>query len=131
MYGTGTLGPPQQQNMTYGPPSGSYVDQGYASMQYGVGGQGASYGGGQQQFQTAVDTVADAAEIASVKEIDRTATFTFSPSAPFLATGSVAGAIDLSFSTSSQLEVGGILLCYCVHVCSHNFNGGYRTRVDI
>ena len=76
-------------------------------MQYGIGGQGAGYGGGQQQFQSAVDTGGDAAEIASVKEIDRTATFTFSPSAPYLATGSVAGAIDLSFSTSSQLEVGG------------------------
>jgi len=115
VYGTASLGPPQQ-NMAYGPNSGSYGDQGYATMQYGVGGQGASYGGVQQQFQPAVDTVVDAAEIASVKEIDRTATFTFSPSAPFLATGSVAGAIDLSFSTSSQLEVGGMVLCNCVPV---------------
>ena len=40
-----------------------------------------------------------------VKHADRSAAFTFCPSGPFLAAGSVAGAIDLSFSTASQLEV--------------------------
>lgn len=41
----------------------------------------------------------------TLKTADRSATFSFCQNAPFLATGSVAGAIDLSFSTSSQLEV--------------------------
>jgi len=41
----------------------------------------------------------------ALKQADRSATFTFCQNAPFFAAGSVAGAIDLSFSTSSQLEV--------------------------
>jgi protein transport protein SEC31 len=43
--------------------------------------------------------------MASIKSIDRSATLSFCQNAPFLAAGSVAGAIDLSFSTSSVLEV--------------------------
>jgi protein transport protein SEC31 len=39
-----------------------------------------------------------------IKGVDRSATLAFCPTAPFLAAGSVAGAIDLSFSTSSALE---------------------------
>ena len=41
-----------------------------------------------------------------LKQADRSATLSFCPTGPFLAAGSVAGAIDLSFSTSSVLEVG-------------------------
>lgn len=40
-----------------------------------------------------------------VKGNERSATLSFCQNAPFLAAGSVAGAIDLSFSTSSVLEV--------------------------
>lgn len=40
-----------------------------------------------------------------IKKADRSATLSFCPSGPFLAAGSVAGAIDLSFSSSSVLEV--------------------------
>ncbi|KAL1741502.1 hypothetical protein HDZ31DRAFT_66861 [Schizophyllum fasciatum] len=44
-----------------------------------------------------------------LKEIHRTSTFAWSPSAslPLLATGTVAGALDASFSNESQLEIWG------------------------
>ena len=42
-----------------------------------------------------------------LKEVHRTATFAWSPfaSLPLLATGTVAGALDESFSNESQLEI--------------------------
>ena len=42
-----------------------------------------------------------------LKEIHRTSTFAWSPHSalPLLATGTVAGALDASFSNDSQLEV--------------------------
>lgn len=42
-----------------------------------------------------------------LKEIHRTSTFAWSPSAslPLLATGTVAGALDESFSNESSLEI--------------------------
>ena len=42
-----------------------------------------------------------------LKEIHRTSTFAWSPhaSVPLLATGTVAGALDESFSNESQLEI--------------------------
>jgi protein transport protein SEC31 len=42
-----------------------------------------------------------------LKEIHRTSTFAWSPtpSLPFLATGTVAGALDESFSNESKLEI--------------------------
>jgi protein transport protein SEC31 len=42
-----------------------------------------------------------------LKEIHRTSTFAWSPAAslPLLATGTVAGALDESFSNESQLEI--------------------------
>ena len=40
-----------------------------------------------------------------VKQVNRCATVAFSPTAPFIATGTMAGAIDLSFSTTACLEV--------------------------
>lgn len=45
--------------------------------------------------------------IMKLKEIHRTSTFAWSPSAslPLLATGTVAGALDESFSNESQLEI--------------------------
>ncbi|KAF8071322.1 SEC31B [Scenedesmus sp. PABB004] len=45
---------------------------------------------------------------ASLMQIDRSATVAFAPGGPFLAAGTVAGAIDMSFSTSSVLEVFGL-----------------------
>lgn len=78
--------------------------------------------GQQQQQQQAPVQQSSAQHVEAVKEIDRSAMFTFSPTAPFVAAGSVAGAIDLSFSTSSQLEVG----CVCfseetwLMICSYS-----------
>lgn len=45
--------------------------------------------------------------IMKLKEIHRTSTFAWSPtpSLPLLATGTVAGALDESFSNESQLEI--------------------------
>lgn len=44
--------------------------------------------------------------IMKLKEIHRTSTFAWSPlSEPLLATGTVAGALDESFSNDSQLEI--------------------------
>lgn len=41
-----------------------------------------------------------------LKEIERTATFAWAPtSQPLLATGTVAGALDASFTNESQLEI--------------------------
>ena len=44
--------------------------------------------------------------MASLKEAQRSAALAFSPNASYLAAGTVAGAIDMSFSTTSSLEVG-------------------------
>lgn len=44
--------------------------------------------------------------MASLKEAHRSAALAFSPNASYLAAGTVAGAIDMSFSTTSTLEVG-------------------------
>ena len=60
--------------------------------------------------------------MASLKEAQRSAALTFSPTAPYLAAGTVAGAIDTSFSTSSTLEVGPAtqLLSYTLpDQCTH------------
>ena len=43
--------------------------------------------------------------MASLKEAQRSAALAFSPNASYLAAGTVAGAIDMSFSSSSTLEV--------------------------
>ncbi len=45
-----------------------------------------------------------------LKEVHRTATFAWSPSAslPTFATGTVSGALDASFSNDSQLEIWGL-----------------------
>lgn len=60
---------------------------------------------GQQPHQDVrVETVVSH-QTEPIKEIERSAMFTFCPCGPYMAAGSVAGAIDLSFSTSSQLEV--------------------------
>ncbi|RUS15686.1 hypothetical protein BC938DRAFT_476855, partial [Jimgerdemannia flammicorona] len=42
-----------------------------------------------------------------LKEIPRTATFAWSPGQhlPFIATGTVAGALDASFSNTTELEI--------------------------
>lgn len=63
--------------------------------------------GQQPQQDTRVETVSSSIshQTEAIKEIERSAMFTFCPCGPYLAAGSVAGAIDLSFSTSSQLEV--------------------------
>lgn len=41
----------------------------------------------------------------ALKHVQRSATPAFSPNAPFIALGSVAGAVDPTFSTSSTLEI--------------------------
>lgn len=46
--------------------------------------------------------------MACIKQIERSATVAFCPSANLLAAGTVAGAIDMSFSTNSVLEVFGL-----------------------
>ena len=40
-----------------------------------------------------------------VKQVNRCATVAFAPTSPYIATGTMAGAIDLSFSTTACLEV--------------------------
>ncbi|KAI3739174.1 hypothetical protein L2E82_29571 [Cichorium intybus] len=42
---------------------------------------------------------------ACVKEVDRSALVAFAPDAPFLAAGTMAGAVDMSFSSSANLEI--------------------------
>ena len=44
-------------------------------------------------------------EMPSLKECSRSAAVSFSPLGPHLAAGTVAGVIDMSFSTTSVLEV--------------------------
>ena len=54
-----------------------------------------------------------------LKSVDRSATVAFCPVAPLLAAGTVAGAIDMSFSTSSVLEVRACRVCCgCCRVCA-------------
>ncbi|EOA37540.1 hypothetical protein CARUB_v10011773mg [Capsella rubella] len=40
-----------------------------------------------------------------IKKVDRSAFVAFSPEAPFMAAGTMAGAVDLSFSSSANLEI--------------------------
>ena len=42
---------------------------------------------------------------ACVKEVNRSASVAFAPDAPFLAAGTMAGAVDMSFSSSANLEI--------------------------
>ena len=42
---------------------------------------------------------------ACIKEVDRSALVAFAPDAPFLAAGTMAGAVDMSFSSSANLEI--------------------------
>ena len=44
---------------------------------------------------------------AFLKSVDRAASLSFCQSAPYLAAGTAAGGIDVSFNSSSVLEVGG------------------------
>ncbi|PSS26483.1 Protein transport protein SEC31 B like [Actinidia chinensis var. chinensis] len=43
--------------------------------------------------------------MASIKGVNRSATAAFAPDAPYLAAGTMAGAVDLSFSSSANLEI--------------------------
>ena len=43
----------------------------------------------------------------ALKRLERSATVGFCPQAGFMAAGTVAGAIDMSFSTASTLDVRG------------------------
>ena len=43
--------------------------------------------------------------MAAVKEAVLSANIAFSPQGPWIAAGTIAGAVDVSFSTSSKLEV--------------------------
>ncbi|KAI3744025.1 hypothetical protein L1987_57097 [Smallanthus sonchifolius] len=42
---------------------------------------------------------------ACIKEVNRSASVAFAPDAPFLAAGTMAGAVDMSFSSSANLEI--------------------------
>ncbi|KAJ0792640.1 putative protein transport protein SEC31 [Helianthus annuus] len=42
---------------------------------------------------------------ACIKQVDRSALVAFAPDAPFFVAGTMAGAVDLSFSSSANLEV--------------------------
>eukprot|EP00898_Chlorokybus_atmophyticus_P008870 jgi/Chlat1/8985/Chrsp94S08270 len=44
----------------------------------------------------------------TVKQVARSATVAFAPSGPYMATGTMAGAIDLSFSTTACVEIFGL-----------------------
>lgn len=88
--------PPQQY---YSQPAGYSQQQ----QQQDVGEYQGSMSFPVGQQQTSQQSVIG--HVDAVKEIERSAMFTFSPCGPYIAAGSVAGAIDLSFSTSSQLEV--------------------------
>jgi protein transport protein SEC31 len=56
-----------------------------------------------------------------LKRVDRNATVGFAPHSGLMAAGTVAGAIDMSFSTSSVLEVRGMVAC---GACGGNGDGG-------
>lgn len=43
--------------------------------------------------------------MACIKEVNRSASVAFSPDAPYLAAGTMAGAVDISFSSSANLEI--------------------------
>ncbi|KAL8154969.1 hypothetical protein AgCh_000362 [Apium graveolens] len=43
--------------------------------------------------------------MAAIKEVNRSATAAFSPDKPYLAAGTMAGAVDISFSTSANLDI--------------------------
>ncbi|KAK9141413.1 hypothetical protein Scep_011094 [Stephania cephalantha] len=43
--------------------------------------------------------------MASIKSVNRSASVAFSPDSPYLAAGTMAGAVDLSFSSSAHLEI--------------------------
>lgn len=43
--------------------------------------------------------------MAAIKEVNRSATVAFSPDKPYLAAGTMAGAVDISFSTSANLDI--------------------------
>ena len=43
--------------------------------------------------------------MACIKGVSRSATAAFAPDAPYLAAGTMAGAVDLSFSSSANLEI--------------------------
>lgn len=42
---------------------------------------------------------------ACIKEVNRSASVAFAPDAPFIAAGTMAGAVDMSFSSSANLEI--------------------------
>nr|GEW11225.1 protein transport protein SEC31 homolog B-like isoform X1 [Tanacetum cinerariifolium] len=44
-------------------------------------------------------------ESACIKEVNRSASVAFAPDAPYLAAGTMAGAVDMSFSSSANLEI--------------------------
>ncbi|XP_076901787.1 protein transport protein SEC31 homolog B-like [Bidens hawaiensis] len=47
----------------------------------------------------------DSSSSACIKEVNRSASVAFAPDAPFIAAGTMAGAVDMSFSSSANLEI--------------------------
>ncbi len=70
----------------------------------------------------------------ALKLIERSATVGFCPTAPLLAAGTVAGAIDMSFSTNSVLEVRlvervGHVVLWIAHLWLKRMGRSVRTDV--
>lgn len=59
----------------------------------------------EQRSGSASRSAVPAATMAALKQVNRCATTAFCPTAPLLAVGTMAGAVDLSFSTTACLEV--------------------------
>ena len=43
--------------------------------------------------------------MACIKEVNRSASVAFAPDAPYMAAGTMAGAVDMSFSSSANLDI--------------------------
>ena len=66
----------------------------------------------------------------ALKRLDRSATVAFCPQSGLMAAGTVAGAIDMSFSTSSTLDVSPSSST-CVSQPLHQSSGGGRHDIGL
>ena len=110
----------QQQQQAYGAQQQPYgAQQPQQHQQYAAYGAQQPYGAQQQTQQTqqpvapaptqqrpsAASALPPPPPAQPKKCVDRAATLAFSPTAPYVAAGTMAGAIDMSFTTSSTLEI--------------------------
>lgn len=75
---------------------------------------------------------ADTCTMPFIRQVQRSATVAFSPTTPCLATGSVSGAVDSSFSTDSTLQASGLALQLCRRtLCPlHSYVDELKARCD-